>query len=256
MLRSTMAAAPVLTLIGQTVREIRIERGMTQQQLADLCELHRTSSSPSRRDGRTPPPSPSSASPPLSASYPLTSFAPSPSMSGAPLRRWCAEARARYQSLLAAVMWTVDGSCNSMRGARLAPVARRSMSYVNVVVSVASVSAANCHVCTFFIASSDSMRSPDLKSAFETCPPRTVMSSTTAPVIPTFHAICGYRGMSARSTISVDDAERFDGHGTVRHNELCPIAVQVAVPPVLRAICERQDRWQRRIIGCHCPRSI
>jgi transcriptional regulator with XRE-family HTH domain len=24
------------------VREIRIERGMTQQQLADLCEMHRT----------------------------------------------------------------------------------------------------------------------------------------------------------------------------------------------------------------------
>lgn len=35
-----MAAA--LRLIGQTVREIRTERGMTQQQLADLCELHRT----------------------------------------------------------------------------------------------------------------------------------------------------------------------------------------------------------------------
>jgi DNA-binding XRE family transcriptional regulator len=37
-----MAAAPVLTLIGQTLREMRTERGMTQQQLADLCELHRT----------------------------------------------------------------------------------------------------------------------------------------------------------------------------------------------------------------------
>ena len=41
-LRSTMAAASVLTLIGQTVREMRTERGMTQQQLADLCEMHRT----------------------------------------------------------------------------------------------------------------------------------------------------------------------------------------------------------------------
>ena len=38
----TTAPAPILTLIGQTVREIRTERGMTQQQLADLCELHRT----------------------------------------------------------------------------------------------------------------------------------------------------------------------------------------------------------------------
>jgi transcriptional regulator with XRE-family HTH domain len=37
-----MAAAPVLTLIGQTMREMRTERGMTQQQLADLCEMHRT----------------------------------------------------------------------------------------------------------------------------------------------------------------------------------------------------------------------
>jgi hypothetical protein len=37
-----MAAAPVLTLIGQTLREMRTERGMTQQQLADLCEMHRT----------------------------------------------------------------------------------------------------------------------------------------------------------------------------------------------------------------------
>jgi transcriptional regulator with XRE-family HTH domain len=41
-LRSTMAAAPVLTLIGQTLREMRTVRGMTQQQLADLCEMHRT----------------------------------------------------------------------------------------------------------------------------------------------------------------------------------------------------------------------
>jgi transcriptional regulator with XRE-family HTH domain len=37
-----MAAAPVLTLIGQTLREMRTECGMTQQQLADLCEMHRT----------------------------------------------------------------------------------------------------------------------------------------------------------------------------------------------------------------------
>lgn len=35
-------AASALELLGQTVREIRIERGMTQQQLADLCERHRT----------------------------------------------------------------------------------------------------------------------------------------------------------------------------------------------------------------------
>jgi hypothetical protein len=33
-LRSRMAAAPVLTLIGQTLREMRTVRGMTQQQLA------------------------------------------------------------------------------------------------------------------------------------------------------------------------------------------------------------------------------
>lgn len=31
-----------LALLGQTIREIRIERGMTQQQLADLCGRHRT----------------------------------------------------------------------------------------------------------------------------------------------------------------------------------------------------------------------
>lgn len=37
-----MAAASVLRLLGQTVREMRNERGMTQQQLADLCEMHRT----------------------------------------------------------------------------------------------------------------------------------------------------------------------------------------------------------------------
>ncbi|MGH9423495.1 MAG: helix-turn-helix domain-containing protein [Thermoanaerobaculia bacterium] len=35
-------AARVLSLLGQTLREMRIERGMTQQQLADLCEMHRT----------------------------------------------------------------------------------------------------------------------------------------------------------------------------------------------------------------------
>lgn len=37
-----MAAASVLRLLGQTVREMHNERGMTQQQLADLCEMHRT----------------------------------------------------------------------------------------------------------------------------------------------------------------------------------------------------------------------
>jgi transcriptional regulator with XRE-family HTH domain len=35
-------AASALALLGQTIREIRIERGMTQQQLADLCGRHRT----------------------------------------------------------------------------------------------------------------------------------------------------------------------------------------------------------------------
>ncbi|HXH92992.1 MAG TPA: helix-turn-helix transcriptional regulator [Thermoanaerobaculia bacterium] len=35
-------AASALALLGQTIREIRIERGMTQQQLADLCDRHRT----------------------------------------------------------------------------------------------------------------------------------------------------------------------------------------------------------------------
>lgn len=34
--------ASILALIGQTVKEIRLARGMTQQQLADLCEMHRT----------------------------------------------------------------------------------------------------------------------------------------------------------------------------------------------------------------------
>lgn len=32
----------VLGLIGQAVREIRLSRGMTQQQLADLSEMNRT----------------------------------------------------------------------------------------------------------------------------------------------------------------------------------------------------------------------
>jgi transcriptional regulator with XRE-family HTH domain len=32
----------ILERLGQTVREIRTERGMTQQQLADLCDMHRT----------------------------------------------------------------------------------------------------------------------------------------------------------------------------------------------------------------------
>ncbi len=34
--------ASALELLGQTVRDIRTERGMTQQQLADLCGRHRT----------------------------------------------------------------------------------------------------------------------------------------------------------------------------------------------------------------------
>lgn len=32
----------VLELLGRSVREIRVDRGMTQQQLADLCGVHRT----------------------------------------------------------------------------------------------------------------------------------------------------------------------------------------------------------------------
>jgi transcriptional regulator with XRE-family HTH domain len=35
-------AVSALALLGQTIREIRIDRGMTQQQLADLCGRHRT----------------------------------------------------------------------------------------------------------------------------------------------------------------------------------------------------------------------
>jgi len=35
-------AASALELLGRTVREIRLERGMTQQQLADLSGMHRT----------------------------------------------------------------------------------------------------------------------------------------------------------------------------------------------------------------------
>lgn len=35
-------AVSALELLGQTVRDIRMERGMTQQQLADLCGRHRT----------------------------------------------------------------------------------------------------------------------------------------------------------------------------------------------------------------------
>jgi len=35
-------AVSALVLLGQTIREIRIGRGMTQQQLADLCSRHRT----------------------------------------------------------------------------------------------------------------------------------------------------------------------------------------------------------------------
>jgi len=35
-------AVTTLELLGRTVRELRIERGITQQQLADLCGRHRT----------------------------------------------------------------------------------------------------------------------------------------------------------------------------------------------------------------------
>jgi len=35
-------AVSALALLGETIREIRIEHGMTQQQLADLCGRHRT----------------------------------------------------------------------------------------------------------------------------------------------------------------------------------------------------------------------
>ena len=37
-----MASTPVLELLGRTVKEIRLEQRMTQQQLADLAGLHRT----------------------------------------------------------------------------------------------------------------------------------------------------------------------------------------------------------------------
>jgi transcriptional regulator with XRE-family HTH domain len=37
-----MDALNILQLIGQTIRELRLERGMTQQQVADLCGFQRT----------------------------------------------------------------------------------------------------------------------------------------------------------------------------------------------------------------------
>jgi transcriptional regulator with XRE-family HTH domain len=37
-----MAPFNMLELLGEAIREIRIERGMTQQQLADACETERT----------------------------------------------------------------------------------------------------------------------------------------------------------------------------------------------------------------------
>ena len=48
---------------GQTVRELRTERGMTQQQLADLCELHRTFITSIEKGRRNASRSLSSASP-------------------------------------------------------------------------------------------------------------------------------------------------------------------------------------------------
>jgi transcriptional regulator with XRE-family HTH domain len=32
----------LLVLLGETIREIRLERGMTQQQVADFCRMERT----------------------------------------------------------------------------------------------------------------------------------------------------------------------------------------------------------------------
>lgn len=38
----TMQKSPILELFGQNVRKLRVERGLSQEQLADKAGLHRT----------------------------------------------------------------------------------------------------------------------------------------------------------------------------------------------------------------------
>jgi DNA-binding XRE family transcriptional regulator len=85
-LRSRMAAAPVLTLIGQTLREMRTVRGMTQQQLADLCEMHRTFIISIEKGRQNASAITLVRLPPLSAFYRPSCSAPSPSTSCARCR--------------------------------------------------------------------------------------------------------------------------------------------------------------------------